>query len=349
MEYMSDDWRAYVGTPGSLPGGRGARPLLLAFPWYHPQGRTRDGARLPGGAPAGSDVDVVREQVLDAGGVGRCVLGFGDAMYTPAMTNPHLAEAVARAANDWTIDRWLAADERFHGLVLAANQSPEAAAEEIRRVGGHPQMVGVLMAGNGIGKPFGNPLCHPIYEAAAELGLPIVIHTGGDAVPDATTQTAAGGLPATYAEYRALAAQPLMTHLVSFIGQGVFERFPDLRLVLMGAGVSWIPSLLWRFDTNYKGFRRETPWVKELPSVYFRRHVAVATCPFDAPQARPGLIRMLEAFRGLEDVLCYGSGYPDRDGDVPAEIAEALPEDWRAKVMHDNAAGLFPWPNGAGS
>jgi predicted TIM-barrel fold metal-dependent hydrolase len=339
MEYMSSDWQEYIGRPGSLPGGRGARPLLLAFPWYHPQG-----GLPPERRGAASDPAEMRAQLLDAGSVDRCVLSYRAAMYTPAMTNPHLAHEIARAANDWTIDRWLSADPRFHGLVLAPNQMPERAAEEIRRVGEHPQMVGVLMAGNGIGKPFGHPLCLPIYEAAAELGLPVVIHAGGDAVPDATTQTAAGGLPATFGEYRALAAQSLMTHLVSLVGQGVFERLPELRVVFAGAGVAWIPSLLWRFDTNYKGFRRETPWVKEHPSAYFRRHARVATFPLDAPQDRAGLIRSLEAFRGLEDVLCYGSGFPDRDSDLADEVRDALPEDWRRRVMHDNADALFPWP-----
>lgn len=345
--YMSADWQEYVGRPGSLPGGRGARPILLAFPWFHPNGGRAAEASVGEDTPAGSDPEMVAGDLFDHGAAERCILTHDALMYTPAMTNPYLAREVARAANDWTIDRWLSSDDRFHGLVLVPNQSPDQAAAEVRRVGEHGQMVGVLMAGNGIGKPFGHPLCHPIFEAACELDLPIVIHTGGDAVPDATTQTTAGGLPATYSEYRALAAQPLMTHLISFIGQGVFEKFPTLRLVLMGGGVAWIPGILWRFDTNYKGFRRETPWVKDLPSTYFRRRVSVATYPLDAPRDPASLRALLESFGGLEDVLCYGSGYPDRECNTPPDVMNALPEAWRSKVMHENARRVFRLPPAA--
>jgi len=82
------------------------------------------------------------------------------------------------------------------------------------------------MVGNGLGKPFGHPVYHPIYAAAAEASLPVAIHLGGDAVPDTLTHPTAGGLPSTYAEFRVVGAQALMTHLVSLIGQGVFELFP---------------------------------------------------------------------------------------------------------------------------
>ena len=64
-----------------------------------------------------------------------------------------------------------------------------------------------------------------------------------------------------------------MTHLLGFISNGVFERYPDLKVVLAGGGVGWLTALLWRLDTNFKGVKREIPWVKSLPSEYVARHV----------------------------------------------------------------------------
>jgi predicted TIM-barrel fold metal-dependent hydrolase len=83
------------------------------------------------------------------------------------------------------------------------------------------------------------------------VDLPIVVHFGGDS-PDQL----GGGLPKTYAEYRVLAAQPVMSHLLTCIGQGVFVKYPNLRMLIAGVGAAWVPWMLWRFDANYKAMRR---------------------------------------------------------------------------------------------
>jgi predicted TIM-barrel fold metal-dependent hydrolase len=199
----------------------------------------------------------------------------------------------------------------------------------------------VLMGGNGLGKPFGHPVYHPIYKAAAEAGLPIAIHLGGDAVPDTLTHPTAGGLPSTYAEYRVVGAQALMTHVVSLIGQGVFERYPNLRVVMVGGGVTWIPALIWRMDTNFNPFGREAPWLTRKPSEYFREHVLVAAQPLERPRELDRLRRLLASFRGIEKVLCFASAYPERRMETPNAIAEALPEEWQRAVFHDNAAAAY--------
>src|SRR2546423_11210545 len=56
-----------------------------------------------------------------------------------------VGSALARAWNDWLIDTWLAADERYLGSVCINVNDPKVAAAEIRRVGSHPRMAQVLV------------------------------------------------------------------------------------------------------------------------------------------------------------------------------------------------------------
>jgi uncharacterized protein len=339
MEYMSSGWREYIGEPGSLPGGAGAIPLVPGFPYKHP-----DGEELPsaaGDGPAGSSLQTLREQVLDPLDIELGILSFEEAMLGPAMPSTRLGAAVARAANDWTIDRWLQPEPRLRGLILVPTQVPEDAVAEIVRIGDDPRMAGVLLCVNGLGKPFGHPAYHPIYAAAAERGLPIVIHDGGDAIAETLTHPTAGGLPATYAEYDAFRPQALATHLVTLVAQGVFDRFPELRVLLVGGGVTWISALMWRFDTEYRTFRREAPWLTRKPNEYIRDHVRFATYPLERTDPPETLRRLLALHEDLDDLLIYGSGYPRRDADTPAEVADLLPVGWSEKVLAENARSFF--------
>ena len=51
----------------------------------------------------------------------------------------------------------------------------------------------------------------------------------------------------------------VQSHVLSLVSEGVFERFPDLRVSLLECGFAWLPPLLWRFDKDWKGVWREVP------------------------------------------------------------------------------------------
>ncbi|MQA87926.1 MAG: amidohydrolase family protein [Streptosporangiales bacterium] len=347
-DHLPEGWREHIGRPGTLPGGAGAMPLLPAQPWRNPTGDYLPSAVAGDNLPAGSSPELTIAQVLDAGPERRGILSHDRGMFIPAVPNTYRASAVVSAINDWTIERWLAADDRFFSLVLVPNQVPGDGAAEIRRAGAHERMVGALLAANGLGKPFGQPAYHPIYEAAAGMDLPVVLHTGGDAIPDTLSHATAGGLPSTFGEVSALAFSAIMTHVQSLIVQGVFERYPNLRLFVAGAGTAWIPALFFRLDVNWRGLRREVPWVRRPPSEYFGDHVRVSTWPLDRPSDADGaerLVRLLDAFGGPEDLLCFASGYPYWNTDDASDVAARLPAAWHSKVFHDNARRWFRWPD----
>src|SRR5262249_4518623 len=127
--------------------------------------------------------------------------------------------------------------------------------------------------------PYGNRRYHPIYEAAVRHNLVIGLHFGG-APGNPPTPT---GWPSYYIEEYAGMAQVFQSQLISLIVEGVFDQFPTLRVALIESGVTWLPSLMWRLDKEWKGLRREVPWVRRLPSDYIRDHVRLTIQPFDAP------------------------------------------------------------------
>jgi predicted TIM-barrel fold metal-dependent hydrolase len=335
LPYMSDGWREYLLQPRALGIGS-SMTLLPKFPYHRP-----DGDLLEAAEDVAARSDPVR-MLERLSAVDRIVLSHDEAMWTTAQPNPHLSVEIARAVNDWTAEHWLRVDPRLHALILVPNQLVPDAVEEIARMGDDPGMVGILLGANGANKPLGHPTLHPIYAAAAEHELPIVIHAGLDAPSEVLTSHTPGGMPATYAEYRAYAGQSLMAHLISLIVQGVFDRHPGLRVLLMGGGVSWLPSFLWRSDAEYVAYRRETPWVSRPPTEYVREHVRIGTWRMALPAEPERMVRLLRTIDGIEDVLVYGSGYPHWDT-MPAEALAFLPGEWQPKVLGENARELFRW------
>jgi uncharacterized protein len=345
QSYMSAGWTVFLGRPGEIRGGRGQAPALPPRTYEHPAGgylpSTADAEHVPGSDPEITDA-FLREH-----GVGRAIVGFDHGLLAPAALNPYLGLEVARAANAWSMDHWLNDDAgRWHGLVLVPNHLPAQAAEEIRSVGEHERIVGVVMGGNGLGHPFGNPIYHGIYDAAAEMGLPVVIHVGGEIPPNTSSHPTAGGLPTTYAEFYALRAQSVLTHLTSLIIQGVLERHRDLKVLIAGAGTAWIPGFLWRLDADFRSQgAREAPWLERMPSEQFMAQVRVTTYAGARGVAPERAIALAETVPGAEEVICYASGYPRWDAEVPETVVSRYPEAWRDKVLHDNALDLFRWPD----
>ena len=336
LDYLSSGWREYATDRGPA----GVVPLTVQDGFPNPHGFMRADAYPEGGGEPGSDYDTMRQQLLDKNGLRRAVLTFGDDSHVAGHHNPYFATELARACNDWSVERWLSRDERLASSILVGSQLPVEAAAEVRRHAGNPRMVQVMLVDNPLGYGFGHPVFHPIYEAAQETGRPVAVHggAGGWANPPST----GGGSVNTYFETHTLWPQAMQTHLVSFIAHGVFEKYPLLRLLLIEGGSAWLPSLLWRLDTEYKGLRREIPWVRRLPSEYFADHVWVSSQPLEISPRREQVIELLRSM-GLEDKLVYSSDYPHWDADEVDYLSTRLPVEWHRRVFLENACRLYGW------
>ena len=164
------DGRRGLTTSGQREAVSIPRNLL----YVNPAGVLRGDAHGPDGSAPGADPRFTAEHHLDAHGVSRAVLIGGEVLGLGAMPDPDLAATIASAYNDWLAATWLEADDRYRGTIVVGAQDPVQAAREIRRSGADERFVAVLL-------PLTNLLMgqrhhYPIYEAAAELGLPIVVH-----------------------------------------------------------------------------------------------------------------------------------------------------------------------------
>ena len=132
-----------------------------------------------------------------------------------------------------------------------------------------------------------------------------------------------------------------MSHLVSLLCHGTFERLPSLKVLLIEGGIAWLPGILWRLDTNWRALRTEIPWLDRKPSEVAREHIRFSTQPLEHTDGHDEtLFEMLEA-AGAPDKLCFASDYPHWDFDDPDFMLKRLPESWREKVLHGNAADLY--------
>jgi predicted TIM-barrel fold metal-dependent hydrolase len=325
-----------------LRAGFGGFELPNYLTWIQPHGFNRGDAAPPDGGMPGSDYETMRKQLLDPLDVEYAVLTGEDILSVSSLPNPQLAAALAKAYNRWLIDEWLPRDPRLKGSLVVATQDAERAVEEIRSFGDHPDIVQVLLPCAATAG-YGHPQFHPIYEAAVEMELPVAMHVGGEGLGINPPPTATG-YPAYYIEWHVLLVQAAMSHVVSLVFNGVFEKYPELRVGVIETGVAWLPSLLWRLDTDWKALRSEVPWVNRLPSETVREHVRFTTQPLDEPDSRGKLKQALELLEGLEDMLMFATDYPHWDFDRPDLVSRRLPESWRDKVMSENARALYGLP-----
>jgi len=127
----------------------------------------------------------------------------------------------------------------------------------------------------------------------------------------------------------------------SMVLEGVFERFPKLKVLIIEAGVAWMASLMWRLDNVWKKQRNEVYLCKQLPSDYIRNNIWITTQPIEEPEPRDQLLETLEWIGW--DKVCFASDYPHWDFDDPmfALPLSKLTQDQREKYLHGNAESLY--------
>ncbi|MFC6015710.1 amidohydrolase family protein [Plantactinospora solaniradicis] len=325
LQYVEEPWRGRI-HPDNWMG------ISIPYSWPTTGGLARPDARPSNGLRAGSDYQLMRKQHLDAFNIKHAVL-TGLLYPSEFKVQPDFAVGLSQAYNRWVVNEWLAKDPRFLGSICVAAQRPDDAVAEIEKWASHPQMVQVLLpviSHDTMGRDY----YHRIYEAAVRNKLVVGFHQG------ANVETAVG-LPTYFLEWHTAISQAWQCQLISLVVHGVFEKFPDLRVVMIESSWTWLPHLMWRFDHNYRSLRREVPWVKRLPSEYIRDQVRFTTQPMEFAENPDHLYQMFEMV-GNDEFLMFSSDYPHWDFDAPdRSLPSSFPPDIRRKVLHDNAAKFY--------
>jgi predicted TIM-barrel fold metal-dependent hydrolase len=298
---------------------------------------SRADAIPPSGGPPCSDPAFVGTDLLDKNNIDVAILLPVQPAKTDRWTDPDEAAAVCAAYNRYMVDHWLSADSRFRLGMVVSGLDPDKAAHEIQAFGNTPGVVGVWLPVNNT--LFGSRYYHPIYKAAQDLGLPIVMHPTGTEGDYIGGPQFAGGATSSRAGKYSLGSELAMSNLVSLIFQGTFEQFPELKVTVTEFGWSWVPSLLWRMDETWKSARVLHPWMRRSPTEYVLDHVRFTTQPvIEIPKSHvPEFLEMVHA----SEILLFASDYPHWDSDEPRSVFKTVAAPVRERIFYRNALEWF--------
>ena len=327
--YLSKQWQAHVEAFGMTyrqPWEKGS-----AYPKGQPQACRIDA--WPPGAQPGSDLAFMAKQHLDPNNV---TLGILNPLTSgQGAMNLDLSNAITHATNEWQKAEWTSQDSRLKGSVVVPYEDAIASVKEIELRAGDKNFAQILLLSR-TAAPLGQRQYWPIYEAAVAANLPVGIHAfgyGGNAIT-------ASGWGSYYLEEMVGHAQAQQALTVSLILEGVFERFPTLKVVMIEGGVAWAAALGWRMDAQYKKLKRELPHLKRLPSEYLRSNVWFTTQPIEEPEPRSQLAEIFD-WIGWDRIL-FATDYPHWDFDDPAQaLPFKMTEEQRRAVFLDNAKAVF--------
>jgi predicted TIM-barrel fold metal-dependent hydrolase len=327
--YLEDEyWQQYINT---MRGGGRSTTMDGGYPPGMPTSAT-PAARAAGGPLTAATYEQLKARFLDVAEPQRAILNC--TRFFQATRNPYYTIATSRALNDWLIHDWLDRDDRLLASLVVPIGDVDGAITEIERHGSDPRFVQVLLPIR-TAVPYGNKQYDRMLAAIERHGLAIGLHAWGQAARAPTPS----GYVNTYLQDYAANWQIVQIHVLSLVAEGVFERYPGLRVSVMECGFNWLPSLLWRFDKDWKGLWREVPWLKDKPSTYVRRHFKATTEPAQLPrddrQARE-LLKLVGS-----DMLMYASDHPHDHGPSGARLLELLEDDAAEAVLRSNAASFY--------
>jgi predicted TIM-barrel fold metal-dependent hydrolase len=288
--------------------------------------------RPANGQKAATSISSVRSELLDPFGVDIAICNslFGIQM----LQTEDLASALCRAHNDFVAKEWLGADDRLRSSIVVPALNPALAVEEIERLAPDSRFVQVLMLVSGE-HPLGKKFYWPIYAAAERFGLPVCVHAGSAF----RYPLSPAGSTSFYFEDYASQAYACQAQLVSLVAEGVFVKFPALRIVFAESGVSWLSGLCTRFDKFWHGLRLDIPWIKVLPSEIVRNSIRMTVQPFDCPDA--ATVHRLLDHLGSDEILLFSTDYPHWHFDGTDALPPGLSSDMVRKIKVENPAKTY--------
>ncbi len=272
----------------------------------------REGAPWPAAGRAGEHDAAERLKDMDVDGVEAEILYVGSGGASFATLSPPERLEATRALNSAAIE-WASIDpKRLMPVYILPVEDIGAAVREVQRVvAEHGKAVQIPLVPREVGAlPYWDEAYDPLWQILSDTGVPISQHVGG-------TRYLMGDVmqedPTPYKGiFQSLPPIFMAECIADWCVSGVLERWPDLRVVLVEAGIGWIPYFLERLDTmvdnhGWKTFPEHA--ITEKPSFYWHRNMA-ATFEQDTTG-----MRLLDII-GIENLM-WATDYPHPDSTWP--------------------------------
>ena len=252
------------------------------------------------------------------------------------VNDPKLADAHCRAYNTWTFELCAAHKNRLYPAAHISLRDPQLAVREMERIaklGGRTIFVAAAPID---GKSFGLPEYDPVWAAAQDLDLSIGLHLVGH--PNYTGSEWFRDRDPGFMYVTMSIIQDPRQAVTAMMYDGVFERFPQLRVGTIESMVGWVGEWLERIDYRYK-YMGHTSQMKRPASEYFARNIWVNGDPEEK------MFPLMVQFVG-DDRFFIGSDYPHAEGFVAPvqkarEVLASLPAASVDKILGENAAKFY--------
>jgi predicted TIM-barrel fold metal-dependent hydrolase len=292
-------------------------------------------------APAGGWDPIARLKDQDVDGVTAEVMYTTLGMPLFGMNDLELQLACFRAYNDFVSEYCSAAPRRLYGVCLISLADIGEAIKELGRCAQMgfrgAQIWGVPPAE----RPYYDTDYDPFWAAAQELNMPLSLHVAtGKSFNEAPKQAEKPLPKMQMLMTRMNTIHDVQKSILQFIFGGVFDRFPNLKIISAEHDAGWAAHMVHRMDRQYEKWTGDNEKsLKSEPSDYFRRNVMITFQ--DDPVAG-----ITAAFYGADNFM-WGSDYPHSDATWPhsrdaiARSMANVPEDVRRKITSLNAARIY--------
>lgn len=256
--------------------------------------------------------------------------------------------AAFRGFNRWLLDDWsFNHQERLFAAPYITLADVDWAIEELEHALEHDARV-INMRPGPIEDPagnrsFGHPDHDPFWARVNEAGIVVAFHAGDAGYGFMLEKW---GVDPEFQAFRIpplfqlLTMSPISDTIASLLADGVFHRFPNIRVATIENGAEWVRPL---FQKLTKAWKMRRPMWAEDPRETMRRHVWVS--PFYEDD-----LADLASMIGVDRML-FGSDWPHAEGlPDPLSYVDDLEKAGFAQadveaIMHDNAKALsIPHP-----
>ena len=285
-----------------------------------------------------SDITDLRLRLMDEAGIEKTILSLTSPTIQ-AILDVDKATDAAKRANEYIADQIRDYKNRFESFAAVPTQDPDAAAKELHRCVKEYGFKGALINGYcQIGDPsipiwLDDSRYIDFWGEAAKLDLPIYIHPRP--AVEAVLKTEFEGH-----NWMSRAAWgwhvQLGTHVLRLIGSGLFDRYPNLQIVIGHMG-ELLPMFIWRIDNRVKNFKRDCKAERPIRE-YFERNINITT---SGHCGTPAL--MCAVMEMGTDRIMFSTDYPYETMKQNADWFDNIPFSYndKLKMGRTNAQRLF--------